>query len=220
MYRLILALLLGVGFAALSALLINIPSPGIEYLASLLMTPGGIVASLLERSQGLGSPLAVLAANALIYSTLASVAFRFWIRLDASNAKRLTVAVAIPVLILAIFACVPSVSPIWPRGMSQLADEEKTLRAGLPIGSTLDAARAFLRASAVNSYEYEIRAEEPILQHAHTTIVARPGDRLISAQIDTDAEQFPCSYKIQVALVFGADKRLRERYIEQSPICP
>ncbi len=220
MYRSILALLFGVGFAALSALLINIPSSGIEYLASLLLTPGGIAASLLVRSQGLGSTLALLTANAIIYSAIAFVALRFWIRPDASKAKRLTVAVAIPVLILATLACLPSVSPLWPRGMTQLADEEKILRVGLPVGSTLDAARAFLRAHAVNSDEYEISAEDPILQNAHANIVARPGDRLISAQIDTKAEQFPCSYKIQVALVFGADHMLREKYIERSPICP
>jgi len=223
-----LALLFGVGFAALSALLINIPisrlpdipSSGIAYLALLLLTPGGIVASLLVRSQGLGSPLALLAANAFIYSLIAFVALRFWIRLDASKAKRLTVAVAIPVLILSSLACVPSASPIWPRNMSQLADEEEILRVGLPLGSTLDAARAFLRARAVNSHEYDISAEEPILQNARAKIVAKPGDRLISAQIDTEAQQFPCGYKIQVALVFGADGSLRERYIERSPICP
>jgi len=219
-YRLTSALLFGVGFAALSALLINIRSSGIAYLALLLLTPGGILASLFVRSQGLGSPLALLAANAFIYSAIAFVTLRFWIRLDASKTKRLAVGLTIPALILAGMACMPSVSPIWPRGMTQLADEEKILRTGLPVGSTLDAARGFLRARAVDSHEYEISDEEPILRNAHTTIVARPGDRLISAQIDTEAEQFPCSYRIQVALVFGADGRLRQEYIERSPLCP
>jgi hypothetical protein len=219
-YRLILSLLFGVGFAALSALLVNIPSSGIVYLASLLMIPGGILASLVVRSQGLGAPLALLAANAFIYSLISFVALGFWIRLNASKAKRLTVAVAIPVLILSSLACLPSASPIWPRGMSRLADEEKILRTGLPVGSTLDDARAFLRARAVDSHEYEISDEEPILHNAHANIVARPGDRLISAQVDTKAEQFPCSYKIQMVLVFGADERLRERYVERSPLCP
>jgi hypothetical protein len=219
-YRLILALLFGVGFTALSALLINIPSSGIAYLALLLLTPGGIVTSLLVRSQGLGSPLALLAANTFIYSVIAFVALRFWIRLDASKAKRLAVGLIIPVLILAGVACMPSVSPISPRGMTQLADEEKILRVGLPVGSTLDVARAFLRSRSVNCHEYEISVEGPILYNAHAKIVAKPGDRLISAQIDTEAEQFPCSYHIEVVLLFGEDERLRDEYIERSPTCP
>jgi hypothetical protein len=219
-YRVILALLCGIGFAALSALLINVPSFATVFLASLLLTPGGILASLVFRSQGLGSPVVLLALNAIIYSVIAFVAFRFWVRFDLSKVRRVTVAIAIPVLIVAIVACIPSVSPLWPRGMTQLADEERILRSGLPLGSTLEAGRAFLRASSVDSHEYEISAEEPVFQNAHAKIMARPGDRLISAQIESEAEQFPCSYKIQVVLVFGPDERLREEYIERTPLCP
>jgi len=218
--RLTLALLVGVGLATLSALLINIRLSAIEYLALLLLTPGGILASLLIRSEALGSPLLLLAANSFLYSVIAFLALRFWIRLDASKAKRLTVAFTIPVLILDSLACIRSVSPIWPRGMSQLADEENALRVGLPPGSTLETARAFLHARAVNCFENEVHAEESILQNAHATIVAKSGDRVLSALIDTEAQQFPCGYKIQIALVFGADERLRERYIERTPICP
>jgi hypothetical protein len=65
-----------------------------------------------------------------------------------------------------------------------------------------------------------VRSEEPIQQNAHTKIVAEPGDRFISASIDTNAEQFPCNYKIQLVLVFAAEESLRERYIERRPICP
>lgn len=220
MYRLTLALLFGVGFAAISALLINVRLSAIEYLALLLLTPGGILVSLLVKSWSLESPLALLAGNAFIYGAISLLVLRLWIRLDASKARCLTVAFTIPILILAGLACMPSASPIWPRGMLQLADEENTLRVGLPPGSTLAAGRAFLSARTVNPFEYEVHAEEPILQNAHATIVAKPGDRVVSAQIDTEAEQFPCGYKIQVVLVFGADQRLRDRYIERMPICP
>jgi hypothetical protein len=219
-YRLTLALLFGIGFTALIALLLNAPLFAATILGSLLLTPGGILASLFFRSQDLGSPLAVLAVNSIIYSAMAYVAVRFWLHLDIRNAKLLALALAVPVLLLASLACMPSVSPLWPRGMTQLADDEKTLRTGLPLGSTLDAARAFLRGRAVNSQEYEIRSEEPILQSAHARIVAKPGDWLISALIDTKAEQFPCSYKIQVVLLFGAGQVLTEKYIERKPICP
>ena len=189
-------------------------------LALVLLTPGGILASVFVRSQGLGSPSLVLAANAIIYSAIACVAFHFWLRLDVRKAQLLIAALAIPILLLASLACIPSVSPLWPRGMAQLADEEKTLRTGLSLGTTLDGARAFLRARGADCYEYEIHAEEPILQNSRATIAAKPGDRLISAQIETNAEQLPCGYKIQVALVFGTDDRLKESYIERSPVCP
>jgi hypothetical protein len=217
-YRLILAALCGVGFTALVALLLNVPA--VAMLALVLLTPGGILGAVLVRSQGLGSPSLVLAANAIIYSAVVCVAFHFWLRPNGRMAQLLTAALAIPVLLLATLACIPSVSPLWPRGMSQLADEEKALRIGLPLGMTLDGARGILSARGVNYYEYEIHTEGPILQNSRATVLAKPGDRLISAQIETNAEQLPCSYKIQVALVFGADDRLRKSYIERSPVCP
>jgi hypothetical protein len=217
-YRLILAALCGVGFTALVALLLNVPV--VAMLALVLLTPGGILASVLVRSQGLGSPSLVLAGNAIIYSAIVWVAFHFWLRLYGRKAQLLVAALAIPVLILATLTCIPSVSPLWPRGMSQLADEEKALRTGLPLGMTVDGARAFLRAHGVTCYEYEIHTEGPILQNSRATILAKPGDRLISAQIETNAEQLPCGYKIQVALVFGTNDRLRESYIERRPVCP
>lgn len=217
-YRLILAALCGVGFTALVALLLNVRLVAIFGLA--LLAPGGILASVLVRSQGLGSPSLVLAANAIIYSAIAYFAFHFWLRLDVRKVQLLVAALTVPVLILAGLACIPSVSPLWPRGMSQLANEEKALRTGLPVGMTMDGARALLSARGVSCYEYEIHTEGPILQNSRATILAKPGDRLISAQIETNAEQLPCGYKIQVALVFGTDDRLRESYIERSPVCP
>jgi hypothetical protein len=104
--------------------------------------------------------------------------------------------------------------------MAQLANEEKTLRTGLPLVRPWMVHARFCGARGVNCYKYEIRTDEQILQNSRATIVAKPGDRLISARIETNAEQLPCGYKIQVALVFGTDDRLRESYIERTPVCP
>jgi hypothetical protein len=85
--------------------------------------------------------------------------------------------------------------------MSDLAEKEHILRDGLQIGSDLDSARAFLRGQGIDSYEHEKKVEEIVLQRADLKIVAQPGERVLSARVDTEAQQFPCSYSIEVVLL-------------------
>jgi hypothetical protein len=84
-YRLGLALLAGTGLTAFVALLLNVPSFPVTLLASFLLVPGGIVGALVFKSQGLGSPLPILIANALLYSAVDYSAIHFWLRLDVQG---------------------------------------------------------------------------------------------------------------------------------------
>jgi hypothetical protein len=36
----------------------------------------------------------------------------------------------------------------------------------------------------------------------------------------TEAGEFPCSYAIDVVLVFGPDDALKQKYIHRFPLCP
>ena len=216
--RLLLAILCGVGFTALVALSLNIPS-GIVLVLSLFLAPGSLLSAMLLHTQYFGEPLIVLAFDACLYSFITYVTLRRF-RIGSQKERLAALTIVGPVLLVASMACIPAMSPLWPRGMLRLAEEEKSLKGGLPVGTSLDSARAFLVAQKVQTYDYEVRAEEPVLENAHARIVAKPGDQLVSARIETEAEQFPCGYVIQVALVFGPDRSLRERYIERSAVCP
>lgn len=135
---------------------------------------------------GLGSPVAILVVSSVIYCAIAYVILR---RIKSPpSGRHLTVLTAI-VILLAVSACVLSISPLWPRGVSQLAERERQLRVGLPLGSDLSSAEAFLQRQGIDSREFEAKAEEVVLQTADFKMVARPGDHVLSAIVPTDAAQ-------------------------------
>jgi hypothetical protein len=183
----------------------------------MLLAPGGILGSVLIKTLGVGSPITVLILSALIYSAIAYVVIHRWkIQLPWSK----TTIVAVPIVLLACLACAPSVSPLWPRGMSELAEKERMLREGIPAGSDLASAQAFLRRRGIDSYEYSANSEEVAPQRANVKVVAEPGDRILSARVPTEAQQFPCSYRIEVILVFDRQEKLKQSSIARSPLCP
>jgi len=220
-YRMILALLAGAGFTALITELLNVPFfPG-PILLSIILMPGGLLASLFSGSDGFGPPLAVMAANALVYSMIAYAAFTWSLREAAvRRMKSATLIFTAPALVLSCLACVPSLNPLWPRGMAHLAEEEKSLREGLPVGSGLDHSRAFLQARGIKPYVEKKSLQPVTLQRGPTKIVAQPGDQLISARIPTEAGQFPCGYAIEVLLIFDTNEKLEQSHIDSLRICP
>lgn len=133
---------------------------------------------------------------------------------------RRTLLYSAGVSVLAYLACIPSFSPIWPRGMSELGERERFLNGRLSAASDLGSARAFLRAQGIDTYEYDETAEQVVLQRANFRIVAKPGEHVMSARVDTGAQQFPCSYRIDVILVFDPNGRLEQNYIRRFPLCP
>ena len=215
--RIILATLVGIGFTSLLALMLNVPLQPVPYLAFLLLAPGGIVTSVLFKLSWLGPPVPVLVSNAAVYSAIAYLVF-YCLTSRLSTTRTLVVAaVALP---LAFLASVPNLNPLWPRGMSELEETERTLRQGLPADSDLTSARAFLRGRGIDSYEYSATSEEVVLQRANVRIIAQPGDHVLSARVPTAAEQFPCSYRIDVVLVFDRQEKLQESNISRFPLCP
>jgi len=182
-----------------------------------LLFPGGIVGSVLFRFSWLGSPVPVLVINSVIYS---AVAYLVFYRLKYHLSARRTAIVAVVAVLLACLACVPSLDPLWPQKMAELDEKEHILREGLQVGSDLNSVRAFLRSQGIEAYEYEPKAEEIFLQRTDLQIVAEPGERVISARVDTQAQQFPCSYRIQVVLLIDQQGKVKRRYIARSPLCP
>ena len=208
-YRLVLALLAGFGFVGVITLVLNLPFLPVSLVVSIFLLPGGLLGSVYSPSDGLGTPLIVMAANALVYSVIAYAAFAWWFRnTDVRTERSAALIVAGPALGLFCLACVPSLSPLWPQGMTRLAEEEQSLRDGLPVGSDLEYSRAFLQARGVRAYEEKLTVRQVVLERGNTKLVAQPGDQLVSARIATDAGQFPCGYAIEVLLIFDANQKL------------
>lgn len=218
-YAVALAILCGVGFTALIALLLNLHSP-IVLLLSFLLVPGGIVSAVIFHTKEVGSPIAALVFNAFTYSAVFYLTLRHWLGVSLDNVRLTTLILTAPVILLASLACVPSMSPIWPRGMEQLQATERRLRDGLPLGLTIDSARSLLQRQGVAPYEAQARNEEVVFQVADKKMTAGAGDTVISAQIQSEALQFPCGFRIDVILVFGNDGILRQEHIERFRLCP
>ena len=215
--RIIAATLIGIGFTSLLAVLLNVPLQPLVYLAFLLLAPGGIVGSMLFKVSWLGSPVPVLICNAVIYSAAAYLVFH---RLRYQLSAKGTLVIAAAALPLASLACVPSLNPLWPRGMSDLEEKERVLREGLPADSDLTSARAFLRGRGIDAYEYSATSEDVVLRRATVKVMAQPGDHVLSARVPTAAQQFPCSYDIEVILVFDRQEKLKQSDISRIGICP
>ena len=163
----------------------------------------------------------MLGANAVVYAGLAYFLLgRYFSRINVEKAKYSLALSAAPALAFVFLACVPSLNPMWPRGMQRLAQEESELHDGLPVGSRLDQSRAFLRARGMEAHEEEVKIRQEIPRRNGSSFVVQPGDRLVSTRITTDAGQFPCGYAIEMGLVFDANGVLRENHIDRLRLCP
>lgn len=126
-----------------------------------------------------------------------------------------TLILSAPVIIIASLACIPSMSPVWPRGMEQLETTERKLRDGLLLGVPIESARSFLQKQGVITYEDLAQNEDAVFQVADNKMMAGAGDTVISAPVPTDALEFPCGFRIDVILVFGNDRMLKREHIER-----
>ena len=72
---------------------------------------------------------------------------------------------------------------------------ENSLRSRLPEGTRIEYAKTVLYDQGAQADEFELNVHEVVLENAQTKIVGEPGDRVISARIDTEAGQFPCGYQ-------------------------
>lgn len=222
-YRSALALLCGTGFACLLTLLLGLSSSALLSVPLIvLLTPGGILADLVIRPQELSPPMVVVAANSLIYSMVAYGAVFLPRHRPATEKMRIaTMRLVLPVAVLVGLVCIPKLNPMWPHGMAELTLQEKALQDALPVGAGLVGTRDVLRAKGI-SFDENTEADRTVVLNGGNgmSIVAAPGDLVISARIPTEARAFICSYDIQIVLLFGTDQRMRQQYIHRLRLCP
>ncbi len=220
-YKVLIALLFGSGAVSSICLLLNIHSLVVSVVASILLLPGGVLATFLFRASEITPPLAVLAGNALMYSAAAFIVLVVLpSSLSVAAMRLVTIRLTIPAMLLVGFACVPAFNPLWPRGMAELTKQEKGLQEALPLGMGLDQARAVLLSKRIRFQEGTESSETVVLKREDTSITAGAGERVMWGRLETDASQFPCGYDIEVVLVFGPDERIKDQYVHRSRVCP
>jgi len=217
----LLALLCGVVFSASCIMLLNIAVPILPALLSFFLLPGALPVALLTKSGEFGPPLTVLGANSLVYSGVAYILISMRSRnIGTARIRPVTIRLALPTLVLLCSTCVPTLNPLWPRGMSELATQEAQLQAALPLGTELTQVRSVLRSKGIRFGE-EIRPSEAVLRERDgRRLTAVAGDQILSARFQTGATVFPCGYKMEVFLLFGGDDKLKDRYIHRLRVCP
>jgi len=215
--RITLALLWGSGFTALSSLALNLPYVNLGAL--FVLTPGGLIHdTLLKQSD---SAPAILLANFLVYSAFAFVIISSFsiLRPARTEDRRVSLWIVFPVAVLVCLACIPTLDPLWPTGMAQLAKKEVQLQEILPLGMDLEQARGVLRSQGISFWERVQESDDDLLTRPDASVSAVAGDRIVVSHIPTDAGQFPCGYRIDVILVFGKEGLLKQRYIHRFRIC-
>ena len=212
--RFAFAALCGAGVTALASLLLHVPY--VNLLAAIVLTPGGLVVGVLLREGD--PPLLILLANSLIYSALTLTGSfclgqsRIW--------RRAIPWLAIPVGVLVCLACIPTLDPLWPIGMTQLARREAQLQEDLPLGMDLGQVREVLRSQKIQFTERVEESNSVVLMRPDSTITASAGDRTVFGEIQTEAASFPCGYRIDFVLLFGGEEKLKQRYIRRFRVCP
>lgn len=219
-YRIVASLVSGAGFTGLFFLLIKATIPtGIALLLSLFLVPGGILLAPFFSSEGIGSALAMLLVNALVYSIVVYVVITLR-KVDSVTVRRATIGFVAPAAILFGLACFPGLNPLWPHKMKELARQERELQGNFPLGTTLDQGRAVLRSKEIEFREETEVSESVVLERADQKVLAAAGDRIVSARLPTDASVFPCGYDMEILLVFGGDDKLKQQYIHRMRLCP
>ena len=221
-YRIVAAFVFGTGFAGLIFLLLKALIPTIlALLLSIFLFPGGVLIDLLVSYKESGSPLAVLAANAFVYSIVAYVAISIlWRFASAVTMRCATKRLAVPAAILFGLACVPALNPLWPRGLNELTKQESELQVAFPLGIELNQARAILQSKGIEFREETESSAGVVLERDDRRLTAAAGERLLSARFQTNASVFPCGYDMEIVLVFGRDDKLKQQYIHRFSICP
>ena len=166
--------------------------------------------------------LLVLAANILVYSVIAYAGLSVFGRgLSTENMRAATTGLLFPVIILAGLACTSRFNPLWPRGMTELTAQEKELQQELPLAMRLEGVRNVLRSRRIQFREKTEASQSVVLENEKGgRMTAVPGDRVVSARLQTKANQFPCGYDIKIVLLFGQDERMKQQHIQRLRLCP
>lgn len=126
----------------------------------------------------------------------------------------------LPVALVAALACFPSLNPLFPHGMTELAKQESELQTAIPLGMSVEQVRGVLNSRKIQFYESTEPSDGVILQSPDTTMKAQSGDTVLVSRFDTEAFEFPCGYDMQIVLLFGHSRNLKERYIHRFRMCP
>jgi hypothetical protein len=201
-YKVGISLLCGSGFTALLSLLLGVPYFAVEWVASILLLPGGLFAAFVSRSSELYPTVIVLVGNTLLYSALAFaiLSSRFG-NIGMRTERLVALGLAFPVAVLVFLSFIPRYDPMWPQGMAELGRQEVDLRNAFSPGMTAEQARNVLRWK-------RIQFNEPL-----------SGGSIFS-RFPTEAGQFPCGYELQIVLSFGPDGKLQNRDVHRSRVCP
>ena len=129
-YKIILAFSCGAAFTSLTLLLLNLSSTArLSVVLSVLLFPGGILTDFLLQPKEFSPPLLVSFANVLVYWGVAYAIISVWYRNVAVDKMRVAaIRLLIPAVVLIGLICVPSLNPLWPRGMTELTTQEKVLQ--------------------------------------------------------------------------------------------
>jgi hypothetical protein len=215
MERLSFALLCGLALSALDALLLNGPA-WIARPALIALFPGGFIASVLFHSD---SPLLLVTITAFVYSGLCYVLFSIKRDLGPSSLRLAAIRMVIPVALLVVAACIPTLDPLFPEGLTELKRQESALQNDLPEKMMIEDARAVLRSKKIQFNEFE-PYPGLVFQRGNAAMTASAGDRLIHSRFSTNAREFPCGYDMEIDLLFDASGKLNQRYIHRFRMCP
>lgn len=214
-YRLAIALLWGIGFTSLLCLLMNL-----NWFFGFLLFPGGLVVSFLSWLK-LKDMVLLFAANVLIYSMGAFVVVALQSRkAGLAQLRRIAGWSVLPVTVVAVLACFPSMNPLFPHGMTELAKQESELQAAIPLGVSLEQARGVLNSRKIQFNEYVDQYGGLVLSDREATMTAQSGDTVLAGRFQTEAFKFPCGYDMRIILLFGRDRNLRQQYIHRFMTCP
>jgi hypothetical protein len=216
-YKVSIAVMAGTAVTSIALLMLNI-----SFIFYTLLTPGAVAVNVICGFDYDPSAAALIMANAFFYSCLAgaTVASNRFRSMDSADMRTLAIRLAIPALFLFCLACIPAVSPIWPRGMTALKKMESELQQAINAEMSLEQSRAVLKSNGIVFSEEREKVTTSVFRTGALTISAVAGDTLVFSNMSPQASQYPCGYKLEVVLVFGQDEKLRQRYISRTPVCP
>jgi hypothetical protein len=141
-------------------------------------------------------------------------------RVRLEQLRRIACWSVAPVAAVAVLACIPAMNPLWPHGMADLAKRESELQTAIPVGTSLEQVRGVLNSKKIQFYESTEPSDGIVLQNPEETITAQSGDTVLVSRFQTEAFEFPCGYDMQIVLLFGHDRNLKQRFIHRFRMCP
>lgn len=200
---------------------------GLTPAAFPLLAPGLPFVFVIAVATQSDSPLILLASTLAGYFCLATAA-AFWRTPNSDTVKwrRAAFRLAIPVTILTILACIPTLDPLWPEGMTRMRKKEAVLYA-IPEGANLEQVRTVLESERIQ-FEEETQTEpRVVLSKENKVITAAAGDQVVYTDVrpsllkpEPDAILWPCRFDLQVVFLFDPEGRLKQRYVGHARLCP